>query len=133
MKSRVCASIPQAAWSPCFLFRAWFLQDLSLVGRSQASLSIIVLSWVLLLMGIGVSFLKNKKLFLFPSFVVPGLNCSTRDLVPRPGIEPRPPALGAQSLSYQGSRSDGVSWADSDWLVMLSVTQVQRRGLLVGL
>ena len=30
--------------------------------------------------------------------------CSMRDLVPRPGIEPGPPALGAQSLSHWTTR-----------------------------
>ena len=28
-----------------------------------------------------------------------GLSCSMWELVPRPGIKPRPPALGTQSLS----------------------------------
>ena len=35
-----------------------------------------------------------------------GLSCSMWDLVPRPGIKPRPPAWGTQSLSHwthQGS------------------------------
>ena len=27
-------------------------------------------------------------------------SCSVWDLVPQPGIEPRPPALGAQNLSH---------------------------------
>ena len=30
----------------------------------------------------------------------PGLSCGLWDLVPGPGIKPRPPALGAQSLSH---------------------------------
>ena len=32
------------------------------------------------------------------------LQCSMRDLVPWPGIEPRPPALGAQSLCHWTTR-----------------------------
>ena len=37
-------------------------------------------------------------------------SCGMWDLVPRPGIEPRPPALGAQSLS--------------DWTYMKSLHEV---------
>ena len=37
--------------------------------------------------------------FAFLYLAVPGLSCSIRDLVPHPGIEPGPPALGAWSLS----------------------------------
>ena len=59
--------------APYFLFRAWFLKDVvpGKRERSQASLSIIVPSWVLPLMGVGVSLKKN--LFLFTYFVVPRL------------------------------------------------------------
>ena len=35
---------------------------------------------------------------------VPGLSCSMWDQVPRPGIEPWPPALRAQSLSRWTTR-----------------------------
>ena len=38
---------------------------------------------------------KVQRIFFF--LVVPDLSCGMRDLVPWPGIEPRPPALGAQS------------------------------------
>ena len=41
--------------------------------------------------------LKKKK---FTYLAAPGLTCGIRDLVPPPGIEHRPPALGAQSLSH---------------------------------
>ena len=73
---------PGKLGAPYFLFRAWFLKDVvpGKRERSQASLSIIVPSWVLPLMGIGVPL--KKKLFLFTYFVVPGLNCSMWDLVP---------------------------------------------------
>ena len=37
---------------------------------------------------------------LFIDLTVPGLSGSMWDLVPRLVIEPRPPALGAQSLSH---------------------------------
>ena len=40
----------------------------------------------------------NMYLFFF-YLAAPGLSCSTRDLVPRPGIEPPRPALGVWSLS----------------------------------
>ena len=35
---------------------------------------------------------------------MPGFSCSIWDLVPRPGMEPRPPALGVQSLSKWTTR-----------------------------
>ena len=35
---------------------------------------------------------------------VPGLSCGMQDLIPRPGIEPGPPALGAWSLGHWSSR-----------------------------
>ena len=35
------------------------------------------------------------------------------DLVPRPGMEPRPPALGAQSLTHWTTREDPVVLLDS--------------------
>ena len=38
------------------------------------------------------------KVFIYSA--VPDFSCSTRDLVPWPGIEPRPPASGAESLSH---------------------------------
>ena len=39
-------------------------------------------------------------LFLFIYLAASGLRCVMWDLVPQPGIEPRPPALGAHSLSH---------------------------------
>ena len=60
-----------------------------------------------------------KKSFLFIYLVVPGLSCGTWtlnhnmwDLVPWPGIEPGPPALGAWNLSHWTTRE--VSW---NWFV----------------
>ena len=38
-----------------------------------------------------------STLILFIYLAAPGLICSMWDLVPLPGIEPGPPALGAQS------------------------------------
>ena len=43
-----------------------------------------------------------KKIFIY--LASPGLSCGMRDLVPWPGMEPRPPALGAQSLSHCATR-----------------------------
>ena len=52
--------------------------------------------------------------FAFLYLAVPGLSCSMRDLVPRPGIEPGPPALGAWSLSPWTTREvPGLSIFDS--------------------
>ena len=43
-------------------------------------------------------FIFKKYLFIY--LAVPGLSCGMRDLVPWPGIEPGPPALGAWSLNH---------------------------------
>ena len=43
-------------------------------------------------------------LVFFNIFAVLGLSCNMWDLVPWPGIKPRPPALGAWSLSH------GITW-----------------------
>ena len=41
------------------------------------------------------------KIFIYLfTLAVPGLSCGVRDLVPRPDIEPRPPSLGAPSLTH---------------------------------
>ena len=55
------------------------------------------------------SFWGKKNLFIY--LATPGLGCSTQDLcwgmwdlVPWLGIEPRPPALGAQSLTHWTTR-----------------------------
>ena len=50
---------------------------------------------------------KKKKKFIY--LAVLGLSCSMGDLVLWPGIEPRPPALGARSLNHWGTREVPVS------------------------
>ena len=45
-------------------------------------------------------FLKLSLFWLSWVLVLAYLSCVMRDLVPLPGIEPRPPALGAKSLSH---------------------------------
>ena len=49
---------------------------------------------------------KGKGIFFFnfTFLLAPGLGCIMWDLVPWAGIKPRPPALGAQSLSYWTTR-----------------------------
>ena len=47
-------------------------------------------------------YLFFKKTFIY--LAVPGLSCGRWDLVPGPGREPRPPALGVQSLGHWTSR-----------------------------
>ena len=42
--------------------------------------------------------------YLFIYLVALGLGCDMRALVPRAGIKPRPPALGAQSLSHRTTK-----------------------------
>ena len=56
------------------------------------------------------SFLKNIHLFIYlavPMILVAAcgiFSCNKRDLIPWPGIESRPPALGAQSIIHWTSR-----------------------------
>ena len=50
---------------------------------------------------------KFNVLFIY--LAVLGLSCSMWDLVPEPGMEPRPPRLGAQSLSHCTTREVPVS------------------------
>ena len=42
--------------------------------------------------------------FILIYLAAQGLCCSMWDLVPQPGIQPRPPALGVQSLSHWTTR-----------------------------
>ena len=54
-----------------------------------------------------IFFREREKAFFFLNFtflLAPGLGCIMWDLVPWAGIKPRPPALGAQSLSYWTTR-----------------------------
>ena len=49
--------------------------------------------------------------FIFNIYLAaPGLSCSTRDLVPWPGIEPGSPALGARSLNLWTTREVPRLW-----------------------
>ena len=43
------------------------------------------------------------------SYSMPTFSCSMLDLVPQPGIEPGPSALGAQNLSHWTTRKGPVS------------------------
>ena len=59
--------------------------------------------------GAGTQETFLKKIFIYSSLPglscsMPALSCDMLDLVPRPGIEPRPPALGARSLSHWTTR-----------------------------
>ena len=47
-------------------------------------------------------FFSNIHIFIYLAAL--GLSCDTWDLVPRPGIEPRPPALAVWCLSHWTSR-----------------------------
>ena len=48
--------------------------------------------------------LGNLKFLTFFFLAAPGLSFSMQDLVPWPGIKPRPPALGAWSLNNWTTR-----------------------------
>ena len=52
------------------------------------------------------------------------LSCAMRDLVTRPGIEPRPPALGAWSLSHWviGEVPVSVFWVFKNFFIYLFFT-----------
>ena len=75
-----------------------------------------VLSWSL--------FFFKIYFYLF-ILTAPGLSCGMRDLVPRPGTESWPPALGAQSLTHWTTREVpimifkkkvlGLPWWCSGW------------------
>ena len=56
------------------------------LGLQGGMLDLLVVAWELLVAAHRIS------------------GCGTRELIPWPGIEPRPPALGAQSLSHQTTR-----------------------------
>ena len=61
--------------------------------------------------------------FLFIYLAAPGLSCGMGDLVPWPGIEPGPPALGAGSLSHWTTREvPGSSFLDLVWLGSNSIS-----------
>ena len=50
-----------------------------------------------------------KNIYVFISLATLGLSCGLWDLVPQPGVEPRPPALRAQSPSYWSTRESPLS------------------------
>ena len=67
-------------------------------------------------LGSAFSFFK-KFILKFIYLAVPGLSCGMQtlsccmcDLVPGPGIKPRPPVLGAQSLRHWTMREIPVSF-----------------------
>ena len=53
---------------------------------------------ILLCLSLCTSHLVSLFIYLFTYLAASGLSCCTRALVPQPGIEPRPPALGTQNL-----------------------------------
>ena len=59
-------------------------------------------------------------IYLLTYLAVPGLSCSMRDLVPRPGIESGPPALGEWSLSHRTTRVVPVTLFCPHFWVILS-------------
>ena len=66
-------------------------------------------SWVFfkLSLNISASFTNLQRFFkkyLLIYLAAPGLSCSMWDLVPWPGIEPGPPALGAERVNHRTSR-----------------------------
>ena len=67
-------------------------------------------SWVLLKFILHSRPSKKSYLFIY-LFVLaaPGLSCGVWDLVPRPGIEPGPPAWGTWSLTHWTTRKSFYS------------------------
>ena len=59
--------------------------------------------------------LSFKKKIIFIYLTIPGLSCGMWDLVPRPGIEPRPPALGTWSLSHGTTREVPLTSLFMEW------------------
>ena len=69
-----------------------------------------------------------KLFFQIIYLAVPGFNCGICDLVPPPGIEPRPPALGAQTLSHWTEREVSgpysYSWPAFWIYLIVSLSQI---------
>ena len=57
------------------------------------------------------------KSFIYFNLAALGLSCCMQDLAPCPGIEPRPPALGVQSLSHWTTREVPENEIYLIWLV----------------
>ena len=82
--------------------------------------------------GIGIFTIHTDTFYFLNIFIywaVPGLSCGMWDLVPWPGIEPRPPALRAQSLSCWTSREvpyryilNFTSWVLSHYLFFYHIS-----------
>ena len=79
-------------WMYCFTFPLTMYEWTSFSAFLAAFGVVIVFYFILFL----------KHLFIY--LAAPGLNCTMGDLVPWPGIEPRPPALGVQSLNHWTTR-----------------------------
>ena len=62
---------------------------------------------------------KFLKVFIY--LAAPGLSYSMWDLVPRPGIESRPPVLGAQSLSHWNTREVLRMYAEYKMNIKISI------------
>ena len=63
------------------------------------------------------------------SFSTQDLSCSMWDLVPQPGIEPRPPALGAQSLNHWTTKEvTGLYLKRIQWINRWSRSKIQLHG-----
>ena len=65
-------------------------------------------------------------MYLFTYLTVAGLSCSMWDLVPWPQIEPRPPAMGAQSLNCWTTRevpTSMLSWLHNSSYFPRSISQ----------
>ena len=65
---------------------------------------VVIFLLVFFLLKFFLIFKKLKKIFFFFNLAALGLNCCTQYLVPRPGIEPEPPTLRAQSLNHRITR-----------------------------
>ena len=68
------------------------------IGKQNSELNIfrILINFIL--------FIYFFKSFIYFNLAALGLSCCMWDLAPCPGIEPRPPALGALSLSHWTTR-----------------------------
>ena len=72
----------------------------------------------------------KKNFFIY--LTIPGLSCDMWDLVPRPGIEPRSPALGTWSLSHWTTREVPLTSLFMEWaqmFVFLTSSQSSYMGL----
>ena len=68
----------------------------------------------------------------FFNLAVPGLSCGMWNLVPEPGIEPRPPALGVRSPSHWNTQRSPSAHFQEDIFITKKMTMMMENTYLDG-